>query len=190
MDPLRMTLRKSSIDRKERPLEVTAEHIAFDGQTMRWADVRDIRFGTVTMQVAGHNKDVVRMNEFAVRDAANKKLAFMFQAGFTQKGRDEVSDQFDRIIDAVDHFFLAQRVAETRARIKNGEAVTFGNARIEGGSLHYRKGFIFKKDVSVPLSEVSARIENGDLVLSAPRPVVFSSLLTKWNTVVVARALR
>lgn len=192
MEPLRLTIRKSAIDRKERALEISAEAISFDGASMRWSDVQDIRFGSVSMQVAGHDKDVVKMNELAVRDGTGKKLTFMFQAGFTKKGRDEVTNQFEQIIDAIERAFLDAHVAATRQRIARGEPVVFGKARIENGAFHVRKGLIFKKDVSVPLTELTTRIENGDLVIvstATKKPIKFFPLISSWNTVVVARAL-
>jgi hypothetical protein len=190
--PLTIALKRSELDPKNRPLEISATHIDWDGKRIECAAVQDVKYGSIRFTGAGTGLWIADIHELQFR-AADDKLRITFSSSFGRKRRDETAERYGHIEDALYEAVTARLVAAMRAEIAAGRPVTVGAATVDSEGVRLRVGLVFKKEHRVAWNEISWRVDGGALFVSSRSDSRVSAKLvlhSTWNAIVLAHVLR
>lgn len=189
--PFSAELRRSELDRKQRPLVITTDTIAYDGRELWCADIVMVRGGTLQLKAGLGSLGTAEIHEYCFRDHRGGFLRITFSAACSRKRRENAAALFGEMEEALGEALLDRLVSETAGRISGGETVKIGRLVFSGGMVAERRGFLFRKKFSLPLDAVVFRVERGMLVLKRAegRVIIRMQLLRVWNALLLAGAL-
>ena len=164
-------------------LEIDSRRIRFDGREWPVATLNGLRFGVNE----GLGSQGPQVAWYAGRDAVVLDALAWFDPAA------DGAERFRQVVEALDSCVVPVLVARIVDRVREGQSVVFGQSALRPD------GFVFQRrpgqsasDLSVPYTQITQRVEDGELVIGRaddPATEVRCSIAGTWNAVAMPEVL-